>query len=190
MPTGSLRTDGNNAWWNVGGNGQGTRFALIDYPLHTIYQSLQIILNAKLTNMSVADPRVRIVLRCNLARTSYVYVEITWNSIRVFKVISGTTTALGPAIALPNPSAAGDLWTFIAGTDTLLGGDDEFVVYQNNSEALRVQDSGTLAGKGAGYEYSAFVLINGQIQVGFGNVVQDPPKVQGLTLNDRLPEAA
>lgn len=187
VPTGPLRTDGNNAWWNVGGNGQGTRFALIDVPLHTIYQSLQVILDTKLANMSVADPRARIVLRSNFARTSYVYAEITWNSIRVFKVISGTTTALGPAVALPNPSADGDLWTFIAGTDDPLGGDDEFRVYQNNAEALRVKDSGTLAGKGTGYEYTAFVLVNGQIQVGFGTVVQDPPRVQGITGNDRLP---
>lgn len=187
-PTGALQTEGNNAWWNVGGNGQGSRFARITTPLFTIYQGIQVVLNAPLKNMNVADPHVRILLRCNTARTHYVYVDIKYNLVEVFKVIGGNATSLGSA-ALPNPSAVGDRWTFKAGTDVLAGGsDDEFVVYQNTAEALRVLDSGTLASKGTGYEYGGFALVNGQIQVGFGNVVQDPPKVQSVTLYDRLPE--
>lgn len=183
-PTGALQTEGNNAWWNVGGSGQGTRFARITTPLFTIYQGCQIVLNSKIANLNLVDPHVRIVLRCNAARTSYVYVDLQWDAVQVFKVISGSTTSLGPSMPLPNASAAGDRWTFKAGTDL---SDDQFVVYQNTAEALRVTDSGTLAGKGAGYEYGGFVLINGQLQVGFGNTVQDPPKVQSVTLYDRLP---
>lgn len=183
-PTGALQTEGNNAWWNVGGSGQGTRFARVTTPLFTQYQGIQLVLNSKIANLNLIDPHVRLVLRCNAARTSYVYVDLQWDTVQVFKVISGSTTSLGSAVPLPTSSSAGDRWTFKAGTDV---SDDEFVVYQNTAEALRVTDSGTLAGKGAGYEYGGFILVNGQLQVGFGNTVQDPPKVQSLTLYDRLP---
>lgn len=183
-PTGSLQTEGNNAWWNVGGSGQGTRFARVTTPLLTQYQGIQLVLNSKIANLNLIDPHVRLVLRCNAARTSYVYVDIQYDEARVYKVISGSTTTLGAAVPLPTSSAAGDRWTFKAGTDV---SDDEFVIYQNTSELPRFTDSGTLAGKGAGYEYGGFILVNGQLQVGFGNTVQDPPKVQSLTLYDRLP---
>lgn len=182
-PTGALRTDGNNAWWNVGGNGQGVRFARVTTPLFTIYQGLQVVLDTKIANLNLVDPHVRMLLRCNTARTSYVYVDIRHDLIEVFKVISGSTTSLGSA-PLPMASAAGDRWTFKAGTNV---SDDEFVVLQNTAEAFRVQDGGTLAGKGTGFEYTGFALVNGQIQVGFGNNVSDPPRVQSVTAYDRLP---
>lgn len=183
---GTLYSDGNFAV--LAPTGAGVRLAvarIITAQTVTDNQGIQFVQDTHLGD-TLDDCELYLFLRMNAARTHYLQAKIRWYGVEIGKVIAGAYTTLATA---SNTTAAGDRWTFKAGTDPGAGGSArEFVLYRNTGEALRVTDSGTLSSMGSGFRYPGFGLLSGQAFVPpFFSQVIAPPNIQSVSAYDRLP---
>jgi hypothetical protein len=182
---GHLYPDGNNASIIPSGAGITECIAQLNSPSTTDYQTMSLVQDSAIRNILVA-PLIRIILRENAARTESVVLTVLLNQVVVEKKAGGSTTTL--ASVSPHGNAAGDLWTFKAGTDNDVR---ELVVIHNTAEVIRVTDnSGTLHSVGASNRQASFTEQTGQsFAPPFFTNVEPPSAVQSITFYDRLPAA-
>jgi hypothetical protein len=174
--------DGNAYWDALGGDARGC-IVLHNTPLHTDYQAVAVVQNAKFP--TITNPtHLRLILRADATLTNYVEARFSREGCSIGKVVAGVYTSLDTA---PGRNAAGDRWTFKAGTDV---DDREFILYCNSDAIITVtDDSGTLSNLGPDFLHTAFVMKSGTQFVGFAFVQNPPPSIQSFTANDRLAAA-
>lgn len=182
---GTFTTDGNNAVIVAAGTATTECVAYINPGFVTDYQSIAMVQDASVPSMYVS-PLIRLILRCNPARTNYVVLTIMPDSAELGKVVGGTYTALQTITSHPN--SPGDLWTFKAGTTANIR---ELIVVHGVQEVLRTTDTaGTTHTVGASNRNGAFTEATGQILIPpFFTQVASPPAIQSITINDRLAAA-
>lgn len=182
---GTLYPDGNNAAVIPSGAGITECIAQINSVTIDDYQTLSLVQDSAIPNVLVA-PLLRIYLRENLARTEAVILTVLLNSVVVEKKVGGSVTTL--ASVNPHGNAAGDLWTFKAGTDNDVR---ELVVIHNTAEIIRIVDSGgTPHVVGASNRHGSFSEQTAQYYIPpFFTGQGAPPAVQSITFYDRKPAA-
>lgn len=137
---GYVRTDGVKAFWVDVGGADGTVVArLKDTPTGTSYQALTMVLASPILESPIfggAECFNYIIGRMNAAYTSYVYLKIGYNSLRLFKVVGGVDIPLGDAVSYT--PKIGDTIQLVLGTvDSIY----QFKVYVNNKSAFSRTDS-------------------------------------------------
>lgn len=137
---GYVRTDGVKAFWVDVGGADGTVVArLKDTPTGTSYQALTMVLASPILESPIfggAECFNYIIGRMNAAYTSYVYLKIGYNSLRLFKVVGGVDIPLGDAVSYT--PKIGDTIQLVLGTvDSIY----QFKVYVNNKSAFARTDS-------------------------------------------------
>jgi hypothetical protein len=138
---GYVRTDRTKAYWVDVGNSLGTLVArLKNTATVTSYQSLTMVLDAPI----VESPRLGseesynyLIGRMNAALTSYVYLRIGFNTLRMYKVVPGQSDIpLGDAFSYT--PKVGDTIQLVLGTGDSIY---QFKVYVNNKFSFAVTDS-------------------------------------------------
>jgi hypothetical protein len=137
---GYVRTDGVKAFWVDVGGADGTVVArLKDTPTNSSYQALTMVLASPILESPIfggAECFNYIIGRMNASYTSYVYLKIGYNSLRLFKVVGGSDIPLGDAVSYT--PKIGDTIQLVLGTvDSIY----QFKVYVNNKSAFSRTDS-------------------------------------------------
>jgi hypothetical protein len=179
-----------NVVWAEAGSALQSCLDRVTAAMTTKYQSIATVLTAKprLGN-SGADSRIRLALRMNAAKNTFVQATLGPGTVELGYVNSGTYTRLGAAVTVP--MANGDLWEFRAGT---AADDYEFVLLQNNLTVCNRLDSSHLSLAGSSpatwvgtYDYGAIIANAGAVVSFFLTFQINAPTIQVLTVADRTP---
>jgi hypothetical protein len=188
--SGAWGTDGTGAvHWTGGGSTSQVCIDRHTTPLLTVtaapseYQVAGTVLTSPPAAGQFGDnAEIRLTLRMNTAKTTYVVATINNGFVEIGYVISGTYTRIGATQSVS--MANGDGWEFRAGTASDVY---EFELLRNGVTVCTRFDSGAVSQKGAGYEYGGLIARAGTYVFFFATFQLEAPDVQILTLFDRIP---